>query len=492
MVRRSLERPSPARAAESLDRFDRLAAVAREQPAPAEPGCREGYLDQVDESLRSPVRAIFSEHFAPEPPERYAEQLALSKTLGRWIRAPLDGGDPTPGAQEPDQIGHLIPAPEPPLSGADGEQPIRVADTRLDGNERTYVDECLRTNWISSAGPFVGRFEAAFAEAVGCQHAVACSSGATALELSFAAAGLGPGDEVIVPAFTMVATANAVVHVGATPVFVDSDPSTWNLDLGALRAAIGPRTRAICPVHTYGQPVDMDELGSIAAANRLTVVEDAAQAHGAECRGRPVGSLAQAAAFSFYGNKILTTGEGGMVTTNDLELAATARELRDHGFSPERHFWHRLRAHNYRMSNLQAAIGLAQVERLDELLAARRRNAARYLEGLADVPGLEMPPDLPGLESTHWMFGILVGPEFGVTRDELRYHLAARGVETRTFFVPLHIQPAYISDHAGRRYPVAERLGRSGLYLPSGPTLTERDVERVVDAVLTARRLQPA
>ncbi len=294
------------------------------------------------------------------------------------------------------------------------------------------------------------------------------------------------------PAFTMIATANAVVHVGATPVFVDSDPRTWNLDLGALRAAIGPRTSAICPVHTYGQPVDMDELGSIAAANRLTVIEDAAQAHGAECRGRPVGSLADAGAFSFYGNKILTTGEGGMVTTSRAELALTARELRDHGFSPERHFWHRFRAHNFRMSNLQAAVGLAQVERLEELLSTRRRNAAGYIAGLGDVAGLVMPPELPGLESTHWMFGMLVEPGFGVSRDELRSYLAARGIETRTFFIPLHIQPAYRDDHPGRRFPVAERLGLTGLYLPSGPTLSEQDVERVVDAVLTARSLQPA
>lgn len=226
----------------------------------------------------------------------------------------------------------------------------------------------------------------------------------------------------------------------------------------------------------------------IADGNGLVVIEDAAQAHGAECRGRRVGSLGAAAAFSFYGNKIITTGEGGMVTTSDEALASVARELRDHGFSTERHFWHRFRAFNYRMSNLQAALGLAQVERLDTLLAARRRNARWYRDQLEGITGLALPPERTGMESAYWMFGALVDDEeFGCSRDELRRRLATDGIETRTFFVPLHLQPSYLRDNAGRRHPVAERLGRTGLYLPSGPSLTEADIAYVARAIVRAR-----
>jgi perosamine synthetase len=304
-----------------------------------------------------------------------------------------------------------------------------------------------------------------------------------------AATGIGAGDEVIVPAFTMIATANAVGYVGATPVFVDSDPETWNLDLARVPAALSEHTRALCVVHTYGLPVDADAAGDLAARNGLALLEDGAEAHGARWRGRLVGSLGRAAAFSFYGNKILTTGEGGAVTTDDPEIAAIARELRDHGFSSERHFWHRFRAFNYRMSNLQAAVGLAQVERLDELVEARRANAALYRDRLAGIDGLTLPPEVEGAESVHWMFGILVEPGFGCSRDELRRRLAADGIETRTFFVPLHLQPSYVRSQRGARHPVAERLGATGLYLPSAPTLTEADIDRVAGAL---RRAQDA
>jgi perosamine synthetase len=354
-----------------------------------------------------------------------------------------------------------------------------------------YVEQCLQTNWISSAGGFVRRFEAEFAHAVGCAFGVACSSGTTALHLALAAAGIGPGDEVIVPAFTMIASANACDYVGATAVLVDTDPATWNLDLQQVRERIGPRTRAILVVHTYGQPADMEAVTALAEANALVVIEDAAEAHGAEDGGRRVGSLGDVAAFSFYGNKIITTGEGGMVTTNDPDIAAIARELRDHAFSPERHFWHRFRAFNYRMGNLQAAIGVAQVERLDDLVAARRAHAARYRDLLADVPGLEFPPDDPQRPSVHWVHGLVFGPEFGTSRDEVRGRLAAGGIETRTFFVPLHLQPAYRADHAGRRHPVAERLGATGLYLPSSPSLSGEDLERVARAVRAAATSAP-
>jgi len=221
-------------------------------------------------------------------------------------------------------------------------------------------------------------------------------------------------------------------------------------------------------MHTYGHPVDADAVGQLADANDLIVIEDAAEAHGAEYHGRRSGSLGTVAAFSFYGNKVVTTGEGGMVTTNDEQIAVITRELPDHAFSSQRHFWHRFRGFNFRISNLQAAVGLAQVERLDELLAARRRAARWYRQALGEVPGLELPLVQRGHQSAEWMFGILIDDDFGCSRDELRRRLAADGIETRTFFVPIHLQPAYLADYRGRRFPVAERLGRTGLYLPSG------------------------
>jgi perosamine synthetase len=398
-------------------------------------------------------------------------------------------------ASELAEIAHLIPGPEPRLEqprALAGEivpaQPLRVCEPLLDGSERAYVQECLDTNWISSAGPFVRRFEAAFAAAVGCRHGVACSSGTTALHLALAAAGVGEGDEVVLPAFTMVATANAVMYLGATPVLVDSDPRTGNLDVEAVAAAITPRTRALLPVHIYGHPADMDPLRELAAAHGLALIEDAAEAHGATYRGRPAGALGDAAAFSFFANKVITTGEGGMVTTDDDALAARARELRDLSFSAERHFWHRSVAFNYRMTSLQAAIGLAQTERLQELVERRRRTARRYEAALADVPGLQLPTELEGVRSVFWMYALRVRDDFGCSRDELRGRLAARGIETRTFFVPIHIQPAYYARFAGRRHPVAEELCRTGLYLPSGPGLSAGDVAYVAREVARAAR----
>jgi perosamine synthetase len=289
---------------------------------------------------------------------------------------------------------------------------------------------------------------------------------------------------VIVPAFTMIATANAARYVGAEPVLVDADPRTLNIDPRRLTDKLTRRTRAIVVVHTYGQPAEMDAVGEFAERNGLVVIEDAAEAHGARYRGKPVGSIGDVAAFSLYANKILTTGEGGVVTTNDERIAEVARELRDHAFSKERHFWHRRLGFNYRMTNLQAAVGVAQVERFDQLLARRRRSAERYREALSGIDGVLLPPEVEG--GVNWMFGVRVTEEFGASRDELRRRLAARGVETRTFFVPLHLQPTYYHRFAGQRYPVAEELGRSGLYLPSGPGLQDDDVAYVAAAVRAA------
>ena len=388
----------------------------------------------------------------------------------------------------PDTEPRLVPCPAGPRRG--GTYP--VAETRLAGNERKYLAECIDTNWVSSRGPFVGRFERAFAPEAGCEYAVACANGTVALHLALAALGLGPGDEVIVPAFTMIATANAVRYTGAEPVLVDAEPMRGNIDAGLVEAAITPRTRAIVAVHIYGHPADTHRLRAIADAHGLALVEDAAEAHGAELGGARVGGLGRAGTFSFYANKIVTSGEGGMVTTNDAALERVLRRLRDHAFDPARHFWHEYLGFNYRMTNLQAAVGLAQTERLAEIVAARRRLRALYDERLRAIPGLELPGEDAGARSVFWMYAVRVGAAFGASRDALRRHLAERGIETRTFFVPIHIQPVYFDRYRGRRFPVAEALCRNGLYLPTSETLGERDIDWICGEIAEIhRRAEP-
>lgn len=410
----------------------------------------------------------------------------------RGLPAPVDLG--------PDELGaraKILPGAEPQLTiaparmEADGTvrkgRVIPVCEPRLDGNEEKYALQALRTNWISSAGGYVTEFESRFAEKVGARYGVACTSGTTALHLALATLGIGKGDEVIVPTFTMIASPNAAVYTGAKVVLIDAEAGTYNLDLSQLEARITRRTKAIMPVHTYGHPVAMGKLLAIARRHNLYVVSDAAEAHGAEYKGRPIGGLGDLAAYSFYGNKIITTGEGGMITTNDLEIARLARTLRDHSFSKERHFWHKFLGFNFRMTNLQAAIGLAQTERFEFLVNCRRRNAALYRRWLASVPGLRLPPEKSWAKSVFWMYAILVQPEFGLSRDELRNKLAERGIETRTFFVPIHLQPIYHREFRRESFPVAERLCERGLYLPSAATLTPDDIRFVARAIRDIR-----
>jgi perosamine synthetase len=395
------------------------------------------------------------------------------------------------------ELNKIIPGPEPPLEVRIPRIPvveealtrriIPVSEPRLNGNELRYVTQCLQSGWISSAGRFVRDFEDAFATAVGCRYGIACSNGTTSLHLTLASLGVGPDDEVIIPTFTMIATANAVRYTGATPVLVDSERETWNLDVNKLADKITRRTRGILLIHTYGHPADMSPILDLAERRGLWVIEDAAEAHGARYKGRPVGSLGRLASFSFYANKIITTGEGGMVTTSDSELAHVARRLRDHAFSDERHFWHKYLGFNYRMTNLQAAVGLAQTERLDEFVEIRRSNAARYTARLSKLPGLTLPMEKPWARNVYWMYGVVVEDEFGISRDVLRVRLARRGIETRTFFIPMHLQPIYYDHFKGQRYPVAEDLCRRGLYLPSGASLTEAEIAYVCDMVREAR-----
>jgi perosamine synthetase len=307
-----------------------------------------------------------------------------------------------------------------------------------------------------------------------------------ALHLALATLGVGPGDEIIVPAFTMIATINAVTYTGATPVLIDSELDTWNMDVSQLESKITPRTKAIIPVHTYGHPVDMDVVMDVARKHNLYVVEDAAEAHGAEYKGKRIGGIGDATCFSFYANKIITTGEGGMVLTNNDEIAKVARNLRDHAFSEERHFWHKYLGYNYRMTNLQAAVGLAQTERFEELIECRRRNAFYYSSLLKDVKGLILPPESPNVRNVFWMYGVLVEDEFGMNRDALREYLARRGIETRAFFVPMHLQPIYYEKYKNERYPRAEELCAKGFYLPSSSSLTRPEIEFITDVVKEA------
>ncbi len=375
-------------------------------------------------------------------------------------------------------------APIPSFDQQNRQAIIPVCEPTLSGNELAYVQQAVKTNWISSAGAFIRDFEKQFAAACGVRYGVACANGTVALHLALATLGLEPGDEVIIPTFTMIATINAVTYCGATPVLVDNESTFWQMDPDAVAAAITPRTKAIVPVHIYGHPVDMDPILALGKKHGIHIIEDAAEAHGAEYKGRRAGGLGDAACFSFYGNKILTTGEGGMITTDNEEVARLAWNLRDHAFSNERHFWHQFVGFNYRMTNLQAAVGLGQVEQLETFVAMRRANAAYYSDLLRDVPGITTPPEAPWAKNVFWMYGILVDEtKFGMDRDALRVALAEQGIETRTFFIPMHCQPIYWQQFKGQRFPVAEQLCRDGFYLPSATSLTRSQIERVVGAI---------
>jgi perosamine synthetase len=366
---------------------------------------------------------------------------------------------------------------------------IPVCEPTLGGNELKYVQQAVETNWISSAGGFIHDFEAKFAEECRARYGIACANGTVAMHLALATLGLEPGDEVIIPTFTMIATINAVTYCGATPVLVDNEAKYWQMDVEQIAAKITPRTKAIVPVHIYGHPVDMDPLMELARKHGIIVIEDAAESHGAEYKGRRTGSLGDAAGFSFYGNKIITTGEGGMITTDNREIAKLAWNLRDHAFSTERHFWHKFVGFNYRMTNLQAAVGLGQVEQMGKFVEARRQHAFEYNARLAGIPGITTPPEAEWAKNVYWMYGILVNKEeYGMNRDELRRVLAENGIETRTFFIPMHCQPVYWNAYKGQRYPVAEQLCRDGFYLPSASSLTLEEISYVTQVIRSACR----
>jgi perosamine synthetase len=342
--------------------------------------------------------------------------------------------------------------------------------------------EAFDSGWISSQGSFLTRFEKDFAAFAGTRFALATSSGTTALHIALLSLGVQPGDEVIVPTFTYVATANAVQYCGAIPVLVDCERDTWNLDPGKLAAAITPRTVGIIPVHLYGHPCEMELISAIARQHRLWVIEDAAEAHGAWYQGRRVGTFGAAAAFSLFGNKIITTGEGGVVTTNDEQLAEKLHMLRGQGMDPERRYWFPIVGFNYRMTNTAAALGVSQLMKIDKLIAAHRRVAGWYREEFEGTPDVALPVERDGVFSVFWLYSIRMisaecRPEL---RDALMESLKADGIDTRPFFYPMHVMPVYRQDGD---FEVSERVASSGLNLPSSPLLEREDVAYIAARV---------
>lgn len=358
-----------------------------------------------------------------------------------------------------------------------------VALPVLNGNEKKYVMDCLDSTWISSNGSYIKRFEEEFAAFCQVKHAIACSNGTTALHLALLAHGVGPGDEIIVPTLTFVATANAVTYCGAKPVFVDSEPETWNIDPKRIEERITPRTKGIVAVHLYGHPADMDPIRQLAQQYGLFVMEDAAEALGAEYKGQRTGGLGDSAIFSLFGNKIITTGEGGVLTTNDDALADRARLLRGQGMDPERRYFHTVVGYNYRMTNIQAAIGCAQLQNAEWHIAQRLRIASHYTEHLRNCSALALPVEEEWAKNVYWLFSVVLHEGSEAKRDEVIRRLQLRGIESRPFFYPMHVLPPYEKLQPASEFPVAGRIAAQGINLPSYGTLTEADV-RYISSVL--------
>lgn len=357
---------------------------------------------------------------------------------------------------------------------------IPVSEPTLLGNEEKYVLDCLRSNWISSLGKYTQNFEKAFASFCGVKHAIAVVNGTAALHVALLALGVEEGDEIIVPTLTYVATANAVTYCGARPVFADCESDTWNLDVNQVESLITQRTKGIIAVHLFGHPVDMDPLLEIAKKHRLFVLEDAAEAHGAVYKGRKVGTMGDAATFSFYGNKIITTGEGGMVTSNSDVLAERIRLLKGQGVDPQRQYWHPVIGYNYRMTNIQAAIGLAQLERIQELIKRHRYNACLYSKSLKELPSLVLPIEKEWASHVYWAYGILL-KNFYQSRNQVMEYLAKRGIETRPFFYPVHLMPPY---HRKISLPIAETISAQGIILPSSANLSNDSIHQVCQELI--------
>jgi perosamine synthetase len=358
---------------------------------------------------------------------------------------------------------------------------ISVAQPCLAGNEKKYVLDCIESNWISSTGKYISAFEESFAKFCGTKHAISANNGTTALHLALVAMGLQAGDEVIIPTVTYIATANAVRYCNGIPVLADVCPDTMNLDPNQIESRITPRTKGIIAVHLYGHPADMQAINQIADKHGLWVLEDAAEAHGATVNGKKVGGLGKCATFSFYGNKIVTTGEGGMITTNDSELAARLRLFRGQGMDPERRYWFPVVGYNYRMTNIQAAIGLAQMEAIEQAISERDRLAQWYNQALAPLQSqIVLPSCQPWARQVFWMYNIFLREGTEQRRDAVMRYLDSQGIETRPVFYPMHVLPPYAQPS---QFPVADLWAQRGINLPTHQALTEDDVHRIADCL---------
>jgi perosamine synthetase len=363
---------------------------------------------------------------------------------------------------------------------------IPVASADLGGNEEAYVVDAIRSTWVSSTGSYISRFERCFADLCGTRSTVGVCNGTVALHLALLALDVRPGDEILVPSLTFVATANACRYVGAEPVFVDVDPATWCMDPCKIEEAITQKTKGIIPVHLYGHPADMDAICHLAGVHGLWVVEDAAEAHLARYKGRPAGGLAPLATFSFYGNKIFTCGEGGALTFSDSQLELRIRTLRGQGMDPNRRYYFPVTGYNFRMTNVQAAMLCAQLERHEAILGRRRQIFSCYKQCLSDIPGISYQPCASWAEPAPWLFSILVDrKEFGRSRDELAALLAEDGIETRPFFVPLHQLPPFRMESRSRKehLPETEILSECGLNLPTFNLLSTNDIDFVSERI---------
>jgi perosamine synthetase len=363
---------------------------------------------------------------------------------------------------------------------------IPVNTPLLSGNELKYITECIETGWISSEGPFVTKFETEFAKHVNRKHGIAVSNGSAALDIAVKALGLGNGDEVIMPAFTIISPAQSLVTAGATPVLVDSDPETWNMDVSQIEAKINSKTKAILVVHIYGLPVDMDRVLSLCKKYNLKLIEDAAEMHGQTYKGQQCGSFGDISIFSFYPNKHITTGEGGMIVCNDENIAEKCKKLRNLAFEPQgRRFIHYEIGWNYRMTNLQAALGVAQLEKINEHITKKREIGKQYREGLKGIKGFQLPLEKADYaENIYWVFGLVADSE--AQQEAMIRKLSDAKIGTRPFFWCMHQQPVFqnMGLFKNESYPVAEKLARNGFYIPSGLGLTTEDIAEVINVII--------
>ena len=363
---------------------------------------------------------------------------------------------------------------------------IPVNEPLLNGNEKKYLNECIDTGWISSEGPFVKRLEESFSERTGRKYGIAVCNGTAALEAAVIAAGISKGDEVIMPSFTIISCASAVIRAGAVPVLVDSEKDTWNMRIEQIESKITSKTKAIMAVHIYGLPVDMNPLIKLAEKYNLKIIEDSAELIGQTYFGKQCGSFGEVSTFSFYPNKHITTGEGGMILTDNEEIAERCRSLRNLCFKPEKRFVHDELGFNFRMTNLQAALGVAQLERLDEFIDIKRRNGNMYYEGLKEIPFIELPLRKKEYsDNIYWVYGIILKEEAGMNAETAMRRLSEKKIGTRPFFYPMHLQPVLknMGLYKNESYPESEILSEYGFYIPSGLALTKEQIEITIDAV---------